>query len=166
MAGRELVAKSDTAGVVAPPPLIFLGFLIASLAIDHFGVGVGVGAGTGLWPSARFIAAACLIIPAMVLIIGALSGFRAARTAARPWEPTTAIVSDGVYRFTRNPMYLAMAMLYASIALAADSVIALIALIPALIVMEIGVIRREERYLESKFGEDYLRYKAAVRRWI
>lgn len=156
------MANSDTAGVIAPPPLIFLGFLIAGLVADQF----IAGGGTGLWPSARYIIAACLFVPGAVLIVGALSGFQAARTAARPWAPTTAIVSNGVYRFTRNPMYLAMAMYYASIALVADSVIALIVLVPALIVMEYGVIRREERYLESKFGEEYLRYKAAVRRWI
>jgi protein-S-isoprenylcysteine O-methyltransferase Ste14 len=63
-------------------------------------------------------------------------------------------------------MYVAMALFYAAIALAADSLITLLFLVPLLIVVHHGVVLREERYLEAKFGDQYRRYKAKVRRWI
>jgi protein-S-isoprenylcysteine O-methyltransferase Ste14 len=154
--------QPDTAGVIAPPPLIFLGFLLAGL-----GLGGLLGAPSiGPDPAYRLSVAVVFFVAGLGLIIGALQRFGRAKTAARPFVPTTAIVTDGVYRFTRNPMYLAMALIFAAIALSADSLVALAALIPALLVIEFGVIRREERYLEAKFGEEYRRYKAAVRRWI
>ncbi len=154
--------QADNAGVIAPPPLIFLAFLVLGFA---FGWLLHL-PGAGIAPIYRLaVAFVCLALGAGLILAAALR-FRSAKTAARPWLPTTAIVSDGIYRFTRNPMYLAMALIHAAAALAADSLIALAMLIPAVLVIEFGVIRREERYLEAKFGEDYRRYKAAVRRWI
>lgn len=154
--------KADTAGVIAPPPVIYLGFLLAGLGVD-WALGWTE---TGLSAFLRFGAAGFLGVLAVYFLLGASARFRQAGTDVRPWAPTTAIVTTGVYRLTRNPMYLGMAMLYAAIALAADSLIALALLIPTVIVIDIGVIRREERYLAAKFGDEYLRYKAAVRRWI
>jgi len=152
----------DHAGVVAPPPLIFLACLILS-----WGLGQVLGAPrTGLIGDLRILVSIALGAPAAFFLIGALWGFRKAGTAARPWKGSTAIVDTGVYGLTRNPMYLAMAMLYAAAAVLADSLFALAGLIPALAVIHYGVILREERYLEAKFGDEYRRYKAAVRRWI
>jgi protein-S-isoprenylcysteine O-methyltransferase Ste14 len=90
----------------------------------------------------------------------------ASRYPSRTLEPSTAIVSTGVYRFTRNPMYLAMALIYVALAMALDSGVALLLLAPLLLAIQHAVILREERYLERKFGEDYLRYKRSVRRWF
>ena len=149
------------AGVVAPPPLIFGAAITFGLLLDWW-----AGTSTGLPASVRFVAATILFLPAAMLLAGALSGFRAAGTHPAPWRPTTAIVSGGVYRFTRNPMYLGMALLQASLGLAANGPVTLLFLIPALLVIHYGVVRREERYLASVFGDDYLRYKAAVRRWL
>ena len=75
-------------------------------------------------------------------------------------------MTDGVYRFTRNPIYLALALLYGALALAADSAVPLLLLPPLLAAVQAGVIAREERYLEAKFGDEYRRYKASVRRWL
>ena len=75
-------------------------------------------------------------------------------------------VSGGPYRFSRNPIYLSATITYAGIAVTADSVWVLASLIPFLIVINRGVIDREEKYLENKFGKDYLDYKASVRRWL
>lgn len=80
--------------------------------------------------------------------------------------PATAVVADGVYSFTRNPMYLGMALIYAGIAIAADSLLTLILLISVLVVIRYAVIAKEERYMEAKFGAAYRDYKARVRRWI
>ena len=99
-------------------------------------------------------------------LILALGRFRRAGTAVEPWRTSTALVTNGVYRFTRNPMYLAMALLYLGAALAADSVLALVLLPPLLVLVRVGVISREERYLERRFGDEYRRYRSSVRRWL
>ena len=87
-------------------------------------------------------------------------------TSVEPWKPTTAIVTTGPYRFTRNPAYLGMALISVGIALLADAPWALVPLPLVLVVIDRGVIAREERYLERKFGREYLDYKARARRWI
>ena len=92
--------------------------------------------------------------------------FRRANTPVDPGRATTAIVTTGPYRLSRNPGYLAMALAYAGIAVLTDTLWAFVTLLPTLILIDRGVIKREERYLELKFGEDYLRYKARTRRWL
>jgi protein-S-isoprenylcysteine O-methyltransferase Ste14 len=96
----------------------------------------------------------------------ALGRFRRAGTPVCTNRPTTALVTVGIYRRTRNPMYVALTLLYAGIALAADSFWALALLAPLLLLMRYGVIAREERYLAREFGARYLEYRAAVRRWL
>jgi protein-S-isoprenylcysteine O-methyltransferase Ste14 len=87
-------------------------------------------------------------------------------TRPEPWQPTTAITTQGIYAWTRNPMYLGMAALQVAAAIALASVGALLTTTSSLIVVDRYVIRREERYLEGKFGTSYLAYKARVRRWL
>ena len=89
-----------------------------------------------------------------------------AGTAIRPTIPTTALVTTGPFRFTRNPLYVGATIIYVGIAVAARSLWALALLLVVLAVMQRGVIDREEHYLERKFGADYVRYKERVRRWI
>jgi protein-S-isoprenylcysteine O-methyltransferase Ste14 len=155
-------SSDDTAGVIAPPPLLYGAALAAGLALDFLVLRVP----TGLPAAVRFGLATVCVLAALVLIAGALSGFRRAGTPAEPWQASTAIVTDGVYGYTRNPMYLAMALFYGAIAVAADSLITLLFLFPLLVVVHYGVVLREERYLERKFGDAYRHYKFAVRRWI
>lgn len=154
--------SDDNPGVIAPPPLLYAGGLGAGLALDFLLLRIP----TGLPEALRYGLAVILIVAAGALITSAFVGFRRAGTHAEPWRPSTSIVTDGVYAFTRNPMYVAMALFYVALALALDSVIALLFLIPLLIVIHYGVILREERYLEAKFGDPYRQYKRAVRRWI
>jgi protein-S-isoprenylcysteine O-methyltransferase Ste14 len=87
-------------------------------------------------------------------------------TNVNPKQPTLAIVSDGPYRFTRNPLYLALVGLYLGISLAVGTAWPLVFLIPVLLVTHYGIIKREERYLAGKFGEPYVAYMKRVRRWI
>jgi protein-S-isoprenylcysteine O-methyltransferase Ste14 len=155
-------SSDDNAGVIAPPPLLYGAALAAGLALDFLVLRVP----TGLPAALRFGLATICVLAAIVLVGGALTGFRRAGTPAEPWRSSTAIVTDGVYGYTRNPMYVAMALFYGAIAVAADSLITLLVLIPLLIVVHYGVVLREERYLERKFGDEYRRYKLAVRRWI
>lgn len=157
-----MASPRDNPGVIAPPPILFLGMLAFALAIDFWVLRLR----TGLPETLRYVVAAVLIAAAVLLALGAIWRFRSAGTHVEPWRPSTAIVTEGVYRRTRNPMYLSMTLLYLAVALAADSVVALILLAPLLLVVNIGVVAREERYLERKFGDEYLRYKASVRRWV
>jgi protein-S-isoprenylcysteine O-methyltransferase Ste14 len=157
-----MASTGDNPGVIAPPPLLFLGALAIGAALD-FGL---LRVPTGLPSWLRLGAAAVLVAAAGALAGGALRRFRRAGTAAEPWRPSTALVTDGVYRFTRNPIYLGLALLYLGLALAIDSVLALLLLAPLLALVQVGVIGREERYLEGKFGDEYRRYMASVRRWI
>ncbi len=150
----------DTAGVIAPPPVIYAAFLLAGFGAD------------ALWPSAvlpqgpRYAAGTAAIALGLVIGFAAVRQFRRHNTSFKPDEPSTALITGGPYRYTRNPIYLALSLLYAGIAIAADGPWTLALLVPLLIVMHYGVIIREERYLERKFADTYRRYKAIVRRWL
>ncbi|MBA2391346.1 MAG: isoprenylcysteine carboxylmethyltransferase family protein, partial [Ktedonobacteraceae bacterium] len=77
-----------------------------------------------------------------------------------------ALLVQGPYRFTRNPIYLSMTALYTGIALLANTLWPILFLPGVFFVMTRGVIEREEAYLERKFGSQYVAYKEKVRRWI
>lgn len=158
---KRTMNDRDNPGVIVPPPLIFLGVLLAGILADSV-----FGTSTLLPAAARYALAAVLIGSAFVFLAGALGQFRSAKTRPEPWQPTTSIVTDGVYRYTRNPMYLGMALAYAGLALINDSLVSLMLLAPLLAVIDSAVIRREERYLQHKFRDEYMSYKSRVRRWI
>ena len=80
--------------------------------------------------------------------------------------PTTAIVTDGPYRFTRNPIYLGMFLGLVGLAIAFDNLWLLAMLVPFALAIRYGVVAREETYLEGKFGEVYTAYRSRVRRWL
>ncbi len=119
---------------------------------------------TGLAQPLRWVLSAALLAAAVALIAGALSGFRRANTAVEPWVPTTALVTTGVYAWSRNPIYAGIALAFAALALVFDSLVALLLLPPLLALVQWGVILREERYLLDKFGADYQQYCQRVRR--
>ena len=91
---------------------------------------------------------------------------RSGGTPINPEKPVSSLVTGGPFRYTRNPGYLSMAMIYARIASLANALWAILLLPAVLVVIWRGVIEREERYLERKFGEEYLLYKVRVRHWI
>ncbi|HEV7252070.1 MAG TPA: isoprenylcysteine carboxylmethyltransferase family protein [Mesorhizobium sp.] len=161
MAHSPLSASRNHPGVIAPPPLIFAGFLNLGVVADSY-----TSMEIGFSPVLRQVAGIGLLAAGMVFLALALGLFRRARTRPEPWQPTTAIVSTGIYAVTRNPMYVGMALAYAGLALLADSLLALLLLPLVLALIHFGVIRREERYLQAKFGVEYRRYAARVRRWL
>ncbi len=152
--------KPDHSGVKIPPPLIYAGSFVLALLLENiFPISI--------LPKTIGRSAALLCIAIWVILsIWSISLFRRARTSFVPIKPATALVVSGPYRFTRNPMYLGFAFLYLGLA----SLFALfwgLILLPVMIaVIQSYVIAREEQYLERKFGEEYLRYKARVRRWM
>ena len=89
-----------------------------------------------------------------------------AGTNINPLMPTTSIVTSGPFRFTRNPLYVSLTLLYLGLTLAFNTWWGIVGLIPLLVVMHYGVVLREERYLEQKFGEMYRQYRSKVRRYL
>ena len=96
----------------------------------------------------------------------AISEFRRHGTRVETYRPTTAIAQTGIYRFSRNPIYLAMGFPIAGLAIALDTLWIAAAAVPFYAVIRYFVIAREEDYLERKFGDEYRAYKARVRRWL
>jgi protein-S-isoprenylcysteine O-methyltransferase Ste14 len=94
------------------------------------------------------------------------NSLRRAGTDVTTRRRSTTLVMTGPYRITRNPLYLSMTLMYSGIAVLANSLSTILLLPGVLAVMNRGVIDREEEYLERCFGDEYLRYKARVRRWI
>lgn len=154
--------ETDSAQVRFPPPLVYLGFLLLGLAI-----GAAIGRPRlGLGVELRLALGLLMVGLGLALVIAAGGLFRRKGTALEPWRPSTLVIDTGVYRWTRNPMYLGMAIAYAGAAVGLNSLVALALLPVALFAIQTQVIAREERYLKAKFGAAYHDYKRKVRRWV
>jgi len=153
----------DTAGVIAPPPLLGLAAIVLGLLLDWIApaylLSVMLSWGTRLLLGLELIAAG------VALVYAAQKAFRAAHTHVEPWKPSTALVTTGIFAWLRNPMYVGgMAILVGlAVLLASDWMVVMTVL--AGLVLHFGVVKREERYLQAKFGEAYRRYCAAVPRY-
>ena len=152
--------EDDTAGVIAPPPLIYAGPLVVGLLLNRVFPRPFLPAGVARPLGMTLIGLSFLFWPPAIMAM------RRRQTSVLPDVPTTAIVTDGPFRYSRNPIYLSFTLLYAGIASFRNALWA-IALLPAVLrVMRQGVIEREERYLARKFGAEYVRYTRQVRRWM
>jgi len=152
--------SKDTPRVIAPPPLIYGGaFLSGYLFHLIFPIQVFPSWSSPImgWP---------LIFLSGVLVIPGIWALKKAGTHVDPYKPTTALVVNGPFRVTRNPLYLSLSLLYTGGSILLNMLSTLLLLPIILAIMHFGVIAREERYLEKKFGEEYLKYKTRVRRWI
>jgi protein-S-isoprenylcysteine O-methyltransferase Ste14 len=106
------------------------------------------------------------VLASFPIAITALRALRQAKTTFDTMKPTTAIVTSGPFRYSRNPLYVSLTLLYLGVSLLINSLWIVLLVIPLLGVIQRGVIAREEVYLERKFGEEYLNYKSRVRRWV
>lgn len=152
--------EQDTAGVIAPPPLIYFGALAVGLIAHYFVPIAFLPSGTNQ------IVGVLFIILGLPIAFSAFVTMHRADTSPDPGAPVRALVVRGPFRFTRNPIYLALALMYLGIACGLNALATLVLLPIALAIIHFGVIAREEKYLERKFGQAYLDYKARVRRWI
>lgn len=107
-----------------------------------------------------------LVMVGIFLLVSAVFCFKGHNTAVNVRIPTTTIVMAGPYRLSRNPMYLGVTIFYAGVTIVFGKMVTLLCLIPCLLVIQYGVIIREEVYLERKFSQTYLNYRKKVRRWI
>ena len=160
MRATDEAPHADKAGVAFHPPLLLipslaLGFLLRWLA------NVPVVSST----------AAGVIGPALVALAFGVFSWAVVTmlrggTSIPTHRPTVAIITAGPFRFSRNPIYLSMILLHIGVGIWANSLWFLVLAANAVVLLTWGVIAREERYLERKFGDEYLRYKSRVRRWL
>jgi protein-S-isoprenylcysteine O-methyltransferase Ste14 len=153
-------ASADNPGLAVPPPVFFLAGLGAGWLLET------------VLPPHRFpplvisVGSRALGVAGGALIVWAVVTFRRARTSVDPRKPATTVVTAGPYRFTRNPIYVSLALLTAALSLRMNLLGPLLLLPVVLVLVDRLVIAREERYLERKFGEEYRGYKSRVRRWL
>lgn len=149
-----------TSGIHFPPPFLYVGLFLLGLLLERTAPAVSL-------PRALALpAAALLLVPGVGLLYWSLALFLRARTSPLPMRPTTSIVRLGPYRWTRNPMYLGMLLIYLGVALWFDVFWALVLAPFVVLLVNRLVIRKEEGYLEATFGDEYRRFKAQVRRWV
>ena len=153
---------TDGANVHFPPPLVYL----SGLALGYFAGRLLNFPGLGLRPEARYFLGAIVTISGLAVNFAGAGLFLRRGTAIIPFKPASCLVTTGIYRWTRNPMYLGIGLIYAGIAILLNSTLALILLPLVLVIIQTRVIAREEAYLERAFGGEYLAYKDRVRRWI
>jgi protein-S-isoprenylcysteine O-methyltransferase Ste14 len=152
--------QPDSPGVAIFPPLL-MGLALLAVGVLHW-----------LWPlpiSTRPVALAFGIVLSILGVGLAAWGHRTlvkGGTNVSPLKPTTAIVIAGPFRFTRNPLYAGVMTLLLGLSLAIGTWWGFVVIVPVLFILHHGVILREERYLERKFGESYVRYKSMVRRYL
>jgi protein-S-isoprenylcysteine O-methyltransferase Ste14 len=152
---------ADNSNALVRPPIALLLAFVGGLAIDW------------LYPlrfvpaniSVRWVGAA-VFAAGLALALWAIATFRDAGTRVETYKATSTIVESGPYRFTRNPIYVAMFVGLIGLAIGFNSLWILAALVPFFLIIRFGVVAREEAYLERKFGGAYLAYKTRVRRWL
>ena len=156
--GKEI--KNDNPGVKAPPPIIFLGFGLFGVSIHYL-------------KPLTIIGPNWLVYLGVLILIGSFLGFgymvnfyKKNKTEIEPTKTTSKIIISGLYRYSRNPVYLILCTGPIGIGFIFMTYWAMFAFIPALIVIYYTAIKKEEQYLEKKFGQVYLDYKKEVRRWL
>jgi protein-S-isoprenylcysteine O-methyltransferase Ste14 len=153
--------RTDARGpdVIAPPPLLYAGPLLGGLILDRL-------LPLPHLPAALRIVGLLFLAAGMALALWFLVTMRRAGTPVDPREAPTALVEHGPFRHTRNPAYAGLTLIYLGVSLLADGRWPLILLPFVLLIVDRGVIRREERYLEERFGSEYREYRGRVRRWL
>jgi protein-S-isoprenylcysteine O-methyltransferase Ste14 len=155
-----MAAQSDNPGVWFPPPLLYALAVIAGVILDR----------RWPWPIATgalaTIAGAALVVGGMVLAIVSVGRFRRSATSIVPIRPAGALVLSGPYQYTRNPMYVSLALLTIAAGLLRATWWPIFLLVPTLAAVQQFVILPEERYLRRRFGADYEAYTHRVRRWL
>ena len=156
-----LKRSADAPDIVILPPVLVGGTMIAGLII-HFAV----------WSVPLLPTVVARALGLTIFIASGIFARRAHRAMDRvgtnvfPTQPTLALATDGPYRRTRNPMYIAAIGGYLGVAIFVNGVIPLILLLPMIWILHRGVVLREEQYLARKFGEEYRAYQSRVPRWL
>lgn len=156
---------SDTAvaGHLTRPPFLYLACLVLGFALDQ------LLPSPLIFPEISLIcwtAGGGLVLIGVAIMAAGARNFSRAATPVPSNQPVRALVTTGIHGWSRNPIYVGMLLLYTGIGIAACSPWILILAVPLVIILRYGVVAREERYLERRFGNAYREYKARVRRWL
>ena len=157
-----MVNSEDRARVLIPPPLLFFACLGIGIILEVLFPSCSVSLSWTL----RIIVALILFLISGLLAIGAFIPLLRNKTPFNTSKPTVRLVREGSFRFSRHPMYLSLSLLLSGLAVLFCSIWLFIMIPILLIAFEIIAVRPEEKYLSEKFGDEYLDYKASVRRWI
>lgn len=153
-------APQDYSGRIFPPLFVYIGSLEIGLLV-HWLYPVHVLP----TPFANGIAVLLLVLSFPIAIL-VLRAYPRAKTTFLFSDPSSVLITTGLYRFSRNPGYVSMTMLAVAIGFLFNSLWMLLMVVPAMAVVHFGIIKREERHLEARFGDEYLEYKTTVRRWV
>ena len=149
----------DTPGIIPPPPIYGCAFLV--------GLGLDSLSPFPVLPDlAQYWVGGVVIALSFVLIALVLRKFVRAKTNFSSHSPSSALITSGPFRYSRNPAYLSLSMLFVGIGIVVDSVWILGLGIVAVLITHYAVILREEAYLERKFGDEYRTHLVNVRRWL
>ena len=154
-------ASAEHSGIHTIPPIVLLAALVAAFALDW------------AWPTRvglpdvlRWIIGSALIVVPLLVMLSVLAAFRHAGSDYDVRRVPNGLVTGGAFRYSRNPGYVMMIGFGAGVGLLANNPWIFLALVPAILIIHIRVVLREEAVLEKRFGEDYLAYQRRVRRWI
>ncbi len=160
------VNDTDTAGVIARPPYLFLGALLLGFVADHLLPLPFPVPRPGLAHWISVIVARALLLIGLALLAAGIRGFSRAATPVQGTRPTRALVTTGIHAWSRNPIYVGMFLVYGGVGTLVRSPWILILVLPLAMTIRYGVVAREESYLERRFGDAYRDYLARVRRWV
>jgi protein-S-isoprenylcysteine O-methyltransferase Ste14 len=157
------MTTTDYAEVAVKPPILFLGALaLGCLLSSIIPIGPGLGSANGLAVTVGLT----FIVLGFVLAGLSFRNFRLAGTSVVPGEPATTLVVTGPYHVTRNPIYIGLVLAYFGVSILLTSMWVLLLLIPVVMILQHGVVLKEEEYLERQFEEAYTKYKSRVPRWL
>jgi protein-S-isoprenylcysteine O-methyltransferase Ste14 len=153
---------NDRPSIIIPPPLIFFGFLGVGFLLDYLFPFKLLRLPWGL----QIFCSGILSLISGYFALGSIIVLMRNKTPFNPSKPTTKIVHQGPFRFSRNPMYLALVLLLAAVAVFTGSIWLCLAVPALFIVLDVGAVKPEEEYLQRNFGNRYQKYKDNVRRWL
>jgi protein-S-isoprenylcysteine O-methyltransferase Ste14 len=160
LSGMKPEQSEKAPHVMSCPPVIFFVAWGAGLLLDRFA------------PLCPYASESWKVVGGILSFAGVAIGFwgvrtlRRAGTTVRPDRPVRVLVTHGPFRYSRNPLYGALTMVYVGVTLSAGALWPLATLVPVLAVVRWRIVRREEQYLEERFGDQYRAYQARVHRWI
>lgn len=152
----------DRAAVIAPPPLLTVVCIAAGWIAGHFRPFPFVPGPERL----RDVLCVAFLLLAAGFLVAGVGQLMKHKEDPSPYKPTKAIVGSGVYRFTRNPIYIGFLTVVLAVSVCADNAWLLLSFVALFVLLHFGVVKREERYLSAKFGEGYDEYRRRVRRWL
>jgi protein-S-isoprenylcysteine O-methyltransferase Ste14 len=157
-----MTIEKDTSGasVKFPPPLVFMLFMLMAYAVNHL-LAIQISNTFNLLYIGSFF-----VVLGLAVILIAYFLFKRAQTNIEPWKPTTKIISSSIFAYSRNPIYIALCIITVGIGLMLNNLWVSLSFIPSIVIIFFIAIKKEELYLENKFGQDYISYKEKVRRWF